>query len=246
MTMHRVRTGLLAGAIVAGGVLGIPGIAAATTSQGSTSPLNPAVKNATTFKVAQQWVEHQLALRQQRLTNLAAEVSKAADLSTSDRTTLASDVSSDTVGIDALAAKVPDDKTWAQLLADAKSMVVDYRVFTVMSPQVHLTIAADTASAIEQKLQTAEPQIEAAIQAAAAEGKNVAAAQTAYEGLVVQVSDAAADTSGVSATVIAQTAAGYPANAGVFLNARSNLEQARTALKTARADLGIIAKVLKS
>lgn len=248
MTTHRIRTGLLAGAVVAGGVLGVPGIAAAAGSHGSqaANPLNPTTKNATTFAAAKKWVEGQLTIRQQRLSNLTAEVSHAADLTSSDRATLTSDLSSETSGIDALAAKVPNDTTWAQLRADARAMVVDYRVFVVMSPQAHLTIAADTASTIEQKLQAAEPKIEAAIQAAAAKGKDVRAAQTAYEGLVVQVGNAEADTNGVSAAVLAQTPAGYPGNASVFLNAHSNLEQARTALRTARNDLRIIAEVLGS
>lgn len=248
MTTHRIRTGLLAGAVVAGGVLGVPAVASAATSHsGATAnPLNPTTKNATTFGIAKKWVEGQLTLRQDRLSHLTTEVGKAADLTSSDRSALTSDLSSETSGIDALAAKVPHDTTWAQLRADAKAMVVDYRVFAVMSPQTHLTIAADTASTIEQKLQAAEPQIEAAIQAAAAKGKDVTAAQTAYEGLVVQVSNAESDTNGVSAVVLAQTPAGYPGNASVFLNARSNLEQARTALRTARNDLHVIAKVLGS
>lgn len=249
MTMHRIRTGLLGGAIVAGGVLGIPAVAGAATPQAAssstTNPLNPAVKNATTFKTAQKWVESQLAARQQRLSSLTSEVSKATHLTTSDRATLTSDLSSETSGIDALATKVPKDTTWAQLLGDAKSMVVDYRVYVVMTPQVNLTIGADSASFVEQRLQAAEPKLEAAIAAEKAKGKNVVAAEKAYAGLVVQVRDAERDTKGVSTAVLAQKPAGYPRNESVFLNARSSLDQTRTALKTARADLQIIGHVLK-
>jgi hypothetical protein len=251
MTKHPYRTRLAAGALVAGGILGVPtAVLAAPASYGSTSgstssnPLHPSTKDATTFNVAKKFVEKGLSDRQQRLSNLTSEVTKAAHLTSADKATLSSDLSAETAGIDALAAKVPNDTTWAELQADAKSMVVDYRVFVVMSPQVHETIAADTATAIEQKLQAAEPQIEALIKYEQSQGKNVGAAQTAYEGLVVEVSQAAGDTNGVSSVVLAQTPAGYPANASVFTNARSNLEQARTALHTARGDLQTIVHVL--
>lgn len=251
MRNHPKRYRLLAGALVAGGILGVPTAALATSaahgaSSASTSsnPLDPSTKNPTTFNVAKKYVEAQLAARQQRLSNLTSEVSKAEHLSSADRATLSSDLSSETTGIDALVAKVPNDTTWAELQADAKAMVVDYRVYVVMSPQVHETIAADTATTIEQRVQAAEPQIEALIKYEQSQGKNVDAAQTAYEGLVVEINQAAHDTAGVSALVLAQTPAGYPGNAPIFTNARSNLDQARTALHTARGDLHTIAKVL--
>jgi hypothetical protein len=254
MTPHRMRNRLVAGALVAGLVIGVPTTAmAATPSQSSgkgspsissSGPLNPKTKNPTTFNAAKAFVEHQLALRQQRLANLTNEVAKAADLTSSDRATLTSDLSSETAGINALAAKVPNDTTWAELKADAKSMVVDYRVFVVMSPQVHLTIAADTESAIEQKLQAAEPKIEALIRYEQSKGKDVHGAQVAYDALVVEVAGAEHDTAGVSAAVLATSPSGYPANMTIFLNAHSNLLQGRAALAAARSDLHTIAKDL--
>jgi hypothetical protein len=251
MTKHPYRTRLAAGALVAGGILGVPTAVlaapaphAGTNGSTSSNPLNPSTKNATTFGYAKKYVEKQLADRQQRLSDLTSEVSKASHLTSSDRATLSSDLSSETAGINALAAKVPNDTTWAELRADAKSMLDGYRVFVVMSPQVHETIAADTAAAIEQKLQAAEPQIEALIKYEQSQGKNVGAAQTAYDALVAEVDQAASDTNGVAAVVLAQTPAGYPGNKTVFTNARSNLEQARSALHTARGDLQTIVHVL--
>lgn len=249
MTSHRMRYRIVAGVVAGAVVLAIPTAAMAATP--STSPakssqgvLNPATKDPATFKAAKTFVEHQLAWRQHRLTNLTAEVRKASDLTYSDRATLRSDLSGETAGINALAAKVPNDTTWAELQADAKAMIVDYRVFVVMSPQVHLTITADTASTVEGKLAAAEPQIEALIQYEQSQGKKVGAAQTAYDSLVVQVSNAQNDTNGVSAAVLATSPAGYPGNKTIFVNARSSLEQARKALVTARGDLHTIANVL--
>jgi hypothetical protein len=252
MNKHQFRNRLMAGALVAGLVLAVPGVAMAAsapqagsvTSVNTSSPLNPPTRNASTFAAAKTYVEKQLALRQQRLSSLTSEVSKASDLTSSDKATLTTDLANETTGIDALAAKVPADTTWAELLADAKSMVQQYRVFVVMSPQVHETIAADTATAICAKLQAAEPQIEALINYEQSQGKNVTAAQTAYEGLVAQVSAAQSDVSGISAAVLGTSPSGYPGNASIFSNARSSLVQARTALKSARSDLHTITQVL--
>ncbi len=250
MNLHSKRYRLLSGALAAGVVIGVPATAmAATPSQGSSNssaaiaksgPLNPKTENATTFNTAKQFVEHELSLRQQRLSNLTSEVGKASDLTSADRATLTSDLASETAGIDALVAKVPNDTTWAVLKADATSMVVDYRVFVVMSPQVHLAIAADTESAVEQKMQAAEPKIEALIDYEQGKGKDVKGAQIAYGALVVEVSGAEHDTAGVSAAVLATSPKGYPANRTIFLNARSNLLQGRSALVTARSDLQTI------
>jgi hypothetical protein len=252
MNNHQIRNRLMAGALVAGLVLAVPGVAMAAsapqagsvTSVSTSSALNPATKNATTFAAAKAYVEGQLTARQQRLSNLTSEVSAASDLTSSDKATLTGDLANETSGIDALVTKVPGDTTWAELLADAKSMVQQYRVFVVMSPQVHETIAADTATAVCTKLQADEPQIEALINYEQSQGKNVTAAQTAYEGLVAQVSAAQSDVSGISAAVLGTSPAGYPGNASIFSNAHSSLIQARTALKTARSDLHTIVQVL--
>lgn len=244
MNTHRIAK-LLAGAVVAGGFLGVPAVAMASTPSSATSSTSSTSSpHGASFEAAKKAVETRLAWRQQRLANLTTEVTDATNLTSSDRSTLSGDLANETAGIAALVAKVPNDTTWAELQADAKAMVVDYRVFVVMSPQVHETIAADTAGAIEQKLTAAEPQIEALISYEQSQGKDVAAAQTAYEDLVTQVSDASTDTSGISAAVLATSPSAYPGNASIFTNARSSLEQARTALGTARSDLQTIAKVL--
>lgn len=254
MTTHPMRYRIVAGALAAGAIVGVPATAMAATPSGSSSrstpaisksgPLNPKSETPATFAAAKAFVEHQLALREQRLSNLTSEVASAAHLTPADRATLTSDLAAETSGINALAAKVPNDTTWAQLKSDATSMVVDYRVFVVMSPQVHLTIAADTESAVEQKAQAAEPKIQALINYEQSQGKDVHGAQVAFDAFVVEIAAAEHDTAGVSAAVLATGPHGYPANRTIFLNARSNLQQGRAALVTARSDLHTIAQDL--
>jgi hypothetical protein len=252
MARHALLSRVGAAVLVAGAVLAVPGAAMAAGSAqpgsvawtASAHPVRLVAATGASFATAKAVVENDLALRQQRLTNLTAEVAAATDLTSADKATLSSSIASDTSGIDALVAKVPGDTTWAELRADAKAVVQDYRVFVVMSPQAHLAIAADTASSVCARLQAAEPQIEALIKFDQGQGKNVSAAEAAYQSLVSEVTTAMGDVSGVSASVLATTPAAYPGNVSVFTGGRANLIGARGALATAGTDLHTIAQLL--
>ena len=115
-------------------------------------------------------------------------------------------------------------------------MVFDYRVYVVMTPQTHLTIVMDDETYIEGVFVNLEPQIATAIQNAQAAGKDVTAAQAAFNDLKSQVSTAQGATNGESAQILAQTPAGYPGNWQVFLAARTNAANARADLHAAYAD----------
>jgi hypothetical protein len=229
----KMATGLVAGALVVGSPAAAMA-ASSPTKQSTTAASGPA------FIAARHAVEHALALRQDRLALLTKEATVAKTLSSSDRSKLEMRLGAETSGIDALAVKVPTDTTWLELGTDAKNMVVDYRVFVVMSSQVHLTIATDTETAVEKGMQSLEPSLAAAIAHAQTEGKNVGAAKIAYAGLVNQLSNAQRASSGVAVAVLATSPAGFPVNETVFVNARSSLVQGQTALVTARGDIKTI------
>ena len=76
--------------------------------------------------------------------SLAPQWVRPTGLTTADRSTLTTELANDLAGISALQQKVPSDTTCAERGRRRQAMVVDYRVFVVMSPQAHLTIAADT------------------------------------------------------------------------------------------------------
>jgi hypothetical protein len=237
----RLVAPVVCAAVTGGLVLAGAGFAGASTPSGN----SPAVHSGGAgFKQLQKALEDQLTDRQQRLGNLTKEVSAAKHLTTSDRATLVSDLGTDTTGIDALAAKVPNDTTIAELATDYKAMVDDYRVYLVMTPKVQLTITADATSSLEHAMQAAEPKIEALIRYEHSKGRHVRGAQIAYEGMVHQVSNAEHDTTGVAARVLATEPSGWPGNRTVFTNASSSLEQAGKAIHTAQSDVRTIYKDL--
>lgn len=218
---------------------GQPGTSTSAPS-GSGQASDP-VCSPTQFQAAQQKVETGLSNRVTQLDKLLTRVQGAKHVTSGDAATLENDISNvELPGIEALQPEVQSATTCAQLRGYAHSMVYDYRVYMVMTPQADETLAADTETYLDQKLSGLEPQIQAAIAKAQSEGKDVSGAQAAFGDLQTQVTTAGSDVSGLSATLLAQTPQGAPGNQTVFKNARSSEENARTALKAAAADLKTI------
>src|SRR5580692_9518193 len=201
---RRVALGTVAGA-VAGLVVMVPGVAVAapttSTTAGSTTPTAPASTprcTPTLFGPAQQLVEADLAGRVSQLDALAAAAGNTANhLSTGDRQTLQHDITTvELPGIQTLQSQAQSAMTCAGLRLVAHSMVYNYRVYVVMTPQTHLTIAMDDETYIEGVFVNLEPKIATAIQNAQAGGKDVTAAQAAFNDLKSQVSTAQGATNG--------------------------------------------------
>jgi len=248
-------TPLVVGGIVtivaAGTFAAFPAAALAATPRssapsGSSQPSDPACTPAV-FSQAQQKVETDLAHRVSQLNSLLAEVNQpSGHLAPGDKQTLVNDISGfELPGIQGLQAQVQQATTCAQLRADAHSMVFDYRVYVVMTPQTELTIGADDETYVEDRFVALEPVIAAAIQNAKAHGKDVTAAEAAFDDLKSQVGAAQSETHGLSVQLLQQEPHGYPANWQVFLAARTSESNARTDLHTAYADAEQIREDLK-
>lgn len=215
------------------GGAGTPGTGSSTAS----SPLCSAAR----LSEAKQVVGAALGAREAQLHRLVTRVQGAATLTSSDRSTLLGDLTqTELPGIEALASKVPGDTTCAELRQDAHSMVFDYRVYLVMTPQADLVVATDTATAIATTMSGLEPVIATRISAAAAKGKDVSGADAALSDYTAKVGAVQQLLAGQAATLLALTPAGYPGNAPALHQARANLQTARADLRAARSDLETI------
>ena len=252
-TAHRRLPQLAAAALISSAVVAV--LPAAALAQGTTAPTTgsqgtgqasaPAC-SASAFAAAQQKVETALSDRVTQLNKLLGAVDNSSNhLTPSDKTTLTNDISTvELPGIEALQPQVQSATTCAELRTDAHSMVYNFRVYIVMTPQTHLTIVLDDESYIIGQLTSLEPAIQQAINQAQQQGKNVTAAQTAFDDFEAQLSAASSSISGQSATVLAQTPQGAPGNWTVFLNTRTDATNARNDLHTARQDLDAIKRDL--
>jgi len=193
------------------------------------------------FAQAQQTVESELSGRVTQLDTLVSRVDAATGLTSSDKAALLADLTgTELPGIAALQTKVEGDTRCIQLRADAYTMVFEYRVYLVMTPQTDLVILNDAATNAEGVLAGLEPTISGWIAYAQAHGVDVSGAESAFSDYQAKVTTAQGLTTGQSATLLAQTPAGCPGNRSVFLQARTNLSNAHQDLHAARNDMAQI------
>ncbi len=179
--------------------------------------------------------------RVQQLAALKGTVTRDRAMTAADRATLTTDLANESSGIAALQAKVPTDPTCADVLADGRSMVTDFRVYVVMTPQVRLTAVADTETFLVAQLQLVEPRMDAAITTAQQQGLNVTAAQQALADAQHQMTVAAQAAAGISVQVLAFTPASYPGCWSAFPADQQRLQAGSAALHQVGADLHIVA-----
>jgi hypothetical protein len=175
-----------------------------------------------------------------RLTTLAHDaelVQGATHLTAGDRSTLANLITNDQAGLSALKTKVDDDSTLAACRSDGMTIVTAYRIYVLVEPQVHLTIAADRLDAVAERITDAGTRLQAIINRRRSQGKEVdPGAQDALNDLNAKVAAATAAAGPVPAEVLALTPSGYPGNRSTLMSARASLRTARQDLAQARAD----------
>ncbi len=225
-------------------ILSVGGSAFASTTSTTTAPTASKPSCSTDFSQAKSLVLSELNNRVTTLQSLAKDVGNAKYLTSNDSSALSSEITSELSGINGLIANVNGATTCTELRLNAYSMVFTYRVYLVMAPKTHLTISADAITSISNELYNLEPEIQAAINAASANGKNVAQAQSAFADFQTQVSSAQSASNGMDQTLLAQTPAGSPGNWNIFVSSKNSLESARGELHQARNDLTTIVKSL--
>jgi hypothetical protein len=184
-----------------------------------------------------------------RLAVLAGDahlVQSAKHLSPTNAAALSNLITSDESGLSALKTKIDGDTSLASCHADAMTIVTGYRVYVLVEPQVHLTIAADRISAVAETLRDVATRLETRLAQRKAQGKEVdPGAQDAVNDLNARVAAATAAVSGVPSQVLALTPAGYPANKATLQSARGALETARHDVVLATADAGRAVSLLR-
>jgi hypothetical protein len=125
----------------------------------------PTIPASVSIPQAQAWLLGALQLRATQLQALSSAIAHASSLPSAVRNALAGDVATATSGIDALLASVEKDTTLAALRADGASMVDTYRVFSVVEPQVRLSLTAERQLAIASQIARLQPGLETAISA---------------------------------------------------------------------------------
>jgi hypothetical protein len=184
---------------------------------------------------------------QRRLGTLAADdtfVKDSGALSNDDRTALEGQVSADQLGLTALDTTIQSDTTYEQALTDCKTIVSGYHVFVMEDPKIHEVIAADGVTKVNATFATLIPELQALIDNSSVSATVRAQAQADLNDLTSKVDASQTSISGVSASVINLTPAGWPGNQVDLKSAAQNIKTARTDLAGAGADANHIIQLL--
>ena len=214
---------------------GGPGAGLPTDPSADAAP--PVIPAGTSLAAAQQWVEQALNLRQSKLTSLAAQVDGVNGAPPGDRPKLDALISTATTGIGNLLTTVQGATTLAEARTAAASMVLTYRVLSVLSPQVKLVLRCDGLLVPAEKLQALEPGIEALITTEHASKQVTRRAQSLYRDFAGRLQSVVSAVGSLDNELLAETAASYPGALGVFAAAKPALASATTQLGLARVDL---------
>jgi hypothetical protein len=233
----------IVGAVVAGTLLIAPGVAGAdtsttttpsttapattapsTTAPSTTAPSTTAPAPAATGRREFAAKAKAIAAIDRRLAWLDAltgHINGAQHLSADHKATLLDKINADRLGLRSLRAQIVADDDGPTFRQHAQQIVTDYRVYLLLTPQVHMTIVADAMDNAYERLSAVADKL-------AAEGKDVTE-------LRARIADAKAHADPVPAHVLPLVPHGYPDNKPVLDAARDDLETARADLKAAVA-----------
>ncbi|MEU8003253.1 hypothetical protein AB0B66_19015 [Catellatospora sp. NPDC049111] len=184
-----------------------------------------------------------------RLALLRAEgvaIRNAARLTDAHQAALQKIIDADIAGLTELRAKVATETTAEAVRADARSMVEDYRVYLLVRPQVHLTVAADVESAALARLRTLHDKLAQAVAAAKSAGKDVGDAEAKLAHLKSELDATESALSGLADDLLAvQPGPDAAAIKAKTAAARTDVRTARTHLRAAVADAKALRTLLK-
>lgn len=174
------------------------------------------------------------------LTELTARMQAMGRLTAEAKASLAASIQSQISALGALKAKIAADTDLAVLKTDIKSISESYRIFLLVIPQGHITVASDKIKFVATNATTLAVKLSARIDAAAAAGKDVASLKTTLAEMQAKTSDAIVQADAALSLVVNLT----PDN-GDKTKAQSNsqaLKDARAKIKAGMQDLITVKK----
>ena len=182
------------------------------------------------------------------ITRLQSQVANASGLTDLDRTTLRSQLSTDTRGLTALRGKIDGETDVDALRADVTKIVTDFRIYLLMVPKTVEVIAADAELAAVARLGTLSTSLQARIDTAKAAGKDVTQAQSDLDAMDAKVAQVSPLVQGIPAAVLPLTPAQYNDGTAkpILASSRTSLQGGRGLLVGARADARACAAALKA
>ncbi|HEV2639997.1 MAG TPA: hypothetical protein VGX23_32990 [Actinocrinis sp.] len=175
---------------------------------------------------------------------LQMAVSAATNLTSADKTSLSNLLSTDLTAMNGLSTKMAAQTTVAAVRADEVTMVDDYRIYLLVAPKTHLTIAFDTEASVITKLQGVYSVLSANV--AKQTGGGTSAEKSELADMQTQIGNAQSALNGqVSAVLAIQPGANAAAISGQVKPLRTTAQGIRKDLGQADSDAKQVRTALK-
>ncbi|HTB48503.1 MAG TPA: hypothetical protein VK712_00285 [Verrucomicrobiae bacterium] len=237
------RIGLVVATVI--GIIAMTALRAGAISQATTS--------ASTTTAAQ--ANLQLVINvgngeiQRRLTtlgNLTSGVDAAQYLAASDKSSLSSEISTETSALTALQTKLDAETTVAGAATDDSNVITEYRVYVLVVPKVYIVIAADNQQVTEGVLSNMATGFQGVITADQKAGKNVTSLQSELSDLNGQVAAAKAISSAMETSVVGLQPTDYNSDHTLLVGDYTKLQTAQSDNGTAINDANQLLTGLQS
>jgi hypothetical protein len=211
---------------------------AAQAQSTTTTTTTGAVVSASAFQREQLAVEHEIIARQVQLALLGTNLADAANVTASDRAALTTILTNEQSALATDATNAAAATTEAQLKAIHQAMIVDERVYLVVSAQVGLVIKADDLAVTEAGYTSLVTEMTPLVTELGSPRASHLLAD-----ITSQVTAGTSLTSGVSADALGLTPSGYPGNESQIKTWEYQLAQAQRDMNVAKADVQVIEKI---
>ena len=177
-----------------------------------------------------------------KLTNL---INSATRLTSTDKATLTSEVSSTVSGLDAIKMKLDAETTVDGAHTDVQSIFDEYRVYALVLPKVHLIKTADDLAVVQAKLSDAASKLQQRLATLKSEGKDVTGLETTLADMNAKLA-AAQTVASLQATIINLQPSDYNSDHNVLSGYNAQFKAARANLVSARQDAETIVQGIRS
>jgi hypothetical protein len=199
---------------------------------------------APTLRSDRAQVSRELSMRSTQLLLLATRVSGTKDIPASEVPELNRIVTRELTelaggGIEKLEKTVAKAPNCGDLMADAHTMVKDFWVYAVASPQIDLSAVASVESAVDTQISAIEPEVNAAIAAGLQKGSDLGTAQSEFIDLETKLTAAVNAVRQVPIpALLSQQPANFPGDLSLIVGDHDSVA-------AAGADLGDVASDLR-
>jgi hypothetical protein len=170
------------------------------------------------------------------LNNLTTGINAAQFLTTSDKSSLSTEISTETASLKSLQTKLNAETTIAAATTDDANVITEYRVYVLVVPKVYIVITADDQQAAQAALTKFASSAQSLIATAQKAGKNVTILQSELSDLNSHLSAAQSISSAMESGVINLQPTDYNSDHSIFVGDYTKLQTAQNDNEAATSD----------